>query len=218
MNNRIFVWIFIAVSIVNIIAKMITSEELDQYTKPLLMPLLMIYVYKSSIGKTTARILLLCVALLFSWLGDVVLMYQSNEVYFMAGIGLFLIAQITYVIVLRKSMYQKPEISLFKILPFLIYGGVLFYILLPAGDFTAPIIIYGLVIMSMATMARLREGNTAQDSYMLAFVGSILFVLSDSILALNSFSLAIPYAGVFIMLTYCAAQLLLVKGILKHAE
>lgn len=216
--TRYILWIYIVVSIANLIAKVIPSEELDQYTKPLLMPLLMIYVYKSSIGKTTVRILLLCVALLFSWLGDVVLMYQSNEVYFMAGIGLFLIAQITYVIVLRKSMYQKAEISLLKILPFLVYAGALFYLLLPAGDFTAPIIIYGLVIMSMATMARLREGNTAQESYKLAFVGSILFVLSDSILAFNSFSSAIPYAGVFIMLTYCAAQLLLVLGILKHVE
>lgn len=216
--TRYLLWIYIAVSIANLIAKVIPSEELNQYTKPLLMPLLMIYVYKSSLGKTTGRILLLGVALLFSWLGDVVLMYQDNELYFMAGIGLFLIAQITYVIVLKKSMYQNPTFSLMKVLPFFAYAAVLFYILLPAGDFTAPIIVYGIVIMIMAMMARVREGNTSQDSYQFALAGSILFLASDSILAYNSFSNAIPYAGVFIMLTYCAAQLLLVMGILKHAE
>ena len=216
--TRYILWIYIAVSIANLIAKVIPSEELDQYTKPLLMPLLMIYVYKSSIGKTTARILLLSVALLFSWLGDVVLMYQSDQLYFMAGIGLFLIAQITYIVVLRKSMYQKPVLSLMKVLPFLLYAALLFYILLPAGDFTLPIIVYGLVIMVMAIIARLREGNTDQGSYQLVLFGSILFLASDSILAYNSFSSAIPYAGVFIMSTYCAAQLLLVLGVLKHVE
>ncbi|WP_436514987.1 lysoplasmalogenase [Ekhidna sp. To15] len=216
--TRYLLWIYIAVSIANLIAKVIPSEELNQYTKPLLMPLLMLYVYKSSLGKTTARILLLSVALIFSWLGDVVLMYQEKEAFFMAGIGLFLIAQITYVVVLKKSIYQKPSFELMKVLPFLIYAGVLFFMLLPAGDFTIPIIVYGSVIMIMAIMARLREGNTAQNSYQLAFFGSILFLASDSILAFNSFHTAIPYAGVFIMSTYCAAQLLLVQGILKHVE
>ncbi len=217
MPNLIF-WIYIAVSAANIIAKVIPSEELNQFTKPLLMPLLMLYVYKSSIGKVTKRVLLLSIALLFSWLGDVVLMYQADETFFMAGIGLFLIAQITYVVVLRKSMYQKPNIQLMKILPFILYAGILFFNLLPAGDFTIPILVYGSVIMTMAIMASFREGNTAQDSFKFALWGSVLFVLSDSILAYNSFHTAIPYAGVWIMITYCAAQLLLVKGLLRHVE
>ena len=58
----------------------------------------------------------------------------------------------------------------------------------PAGDFTVPIIVYGTVIMIMAIMARIREGNTSQDSYQFALLGSLLFVVSDSILAYNSFS------------------------------
>ena len=64
--SRYLLWIYIAVSVANLVAKVIPSEELNQYTKPLLMPLLMIYVYKSSLGKTTrGRILLLCVSLAF---------------------------------------------------------------------------------------------------------------------------------------------------------
>ena len=217
MPNIIF-WIYIGVSAANVIAKVIPSPELDQFTKPLLMPLLIFYVYRSSIGKTTGRILLISTGLLFSWLGDVVLMYQSDQRFFMAGIGLFLIAQIIYVIVLRKSSYQIPSFNIMQVIPFLVYGGILFYVLLPAGEFSIPIVVYGLVIMTMAVMARLREGNTSQDSYQLALLGSILFVLSDSILAFNSFHTSIPYAGVWIMSTYCAAQLLLVKGLLKHVD
>ncbi|MEO9872536.1 lysoplasmalogenase [Ekhidna sp.] len=216
--TKYILWIYVAVSIANLVAKVIPSEELNQYTKPLLMPLLIFYVYRSSIGKTTLKTLLLSVALLFSWFGDVVLMYQSNEIYFMAGIGLFLVAQVFYIITLRKSTYQNPLFNFKKALPFLVYAGLLFYVLLPAGHFSIPIIVYGSVIVIMAIYARLRDGNTSNGSYTYTLIGSILFLLSDSLLAFNSFQSTIPYAGVFIMLTYCGAQLLLVLGVLKHAE
>ncbi|WP_420316730.1 lysoplasmalogenase [Ekhidna sp.] len=215
---NLILWIYIAVSAANVVAKIIPSEELDHFTKPLLMPLLILYVYKSSIGKTTARILMISVALLFSWLGDVSLMYQANETFFMTGIGLFLMAQVLYVLILRKSTYQIPQFNLVTAAPLLLYGVALLYLLLPAGDFTLPIIVYGSVIMTMAIMARLRSGHTTEESYQLALYGSLLFVLSDSILAFNAFHSAIPYAGVFIMSTYCAAQLLLVRGLLVHVE
>ncbi|GAB4240889.1 MAG: lysoplasmalogenase [Ekhidna sp.] len=215
---RIIIGLYILLSLANITADIIPSEELERYTKPLLMPMLLFYVYRQSIGKTTGRILLLCAALLFSWFGDVALMYQSSDMYFILGIGLFLTAQMFYIFVLRRSVFQKPEISLISIVPFLAYAGLLFYTLLPAGDFTIPIIIYGIVIMIMAISAFSRKNQTTNESFKLAFWGSVLFVLSDSILAINAFKIAIPFAGVLIMSTYCAAQLLLVQGILKHVE
>ncbi len=217
MPRTIF-WLYTAVCVANLVAQVIPSEELERYTKPLLMPLLLFYIYKKSIGNTTIKVILLSVAILFSWLGDVVLMFQSNEMYFMLSIGFFLIAQVTYVFVLSKSSYQKPNISFFKILPFLLYGVILFYILLPAGAFTVPIIVYGLVILIMMISAYFRRGVTSVRSYQLAFIGSILFVLSDSILAVNAFKDPIPFAGLLTMSTYCAAQYLLVEGILAHAD
>lgn len=215
---RIILWLYISVSATNIVAQVIPSEELDRYTKPILMPLLLFYVYKKSIDNTTAKVLLLSVAILFSWFGDVVLMYQSNDMYFISGIGLFLVAQITYTVVLRKATYQKPKVSALKVLPFLAYGAILFYILLPAGDFTVPIIIYGIVILIMMVSAFLRKNLTSGNSFKLAFIGSVLFVLSDSILAINAFKTPIPYSGLFIMSTYCAAQYFLAEGILAHAD
>lgn len=218
MSPRILIWLYIAVSAANVVAKFIPSDELERFTKPLLMPLLIFYVYRESIGKTTLKTLLLCAALLFSWLGDVTLMYQSNQTYFMIGIGLFLIAQIIYIITLRNATFQTPQFNILSAIPFLIYTGLLFYVLLPAGDFTVPIVVYGLVILTMTYSAYLRKEKTSAESFKLAFLGSVFFVLSDSILAINSFKEAIPYGGVLIMSTYCAAQLLLVKGLLKHVD
>ena len=217
MNPRFILWIYIALSLTHVVAHLIPSEELQRFTKPLLMPLLIFYVYRSSLGKTTAKTLLLSGALFFSWLGDVVLIY-TGEGYFRAGIGLFLIAQLLYVYILLKSSYQRPQFDILKAIPFVFYAALLFYLLLPAGDFSVPIIIYGLVIMVMAIMARYREGNTSDESYKLALLGSVFFLLSDSILAYDSFKSAIPYSGAFIMATYCAAQLMLMQGILRHVD
>ena len=215
---RIIIWIYIIVSLANITASAIGSEELNQFTKPLLMPLLIFYVYRTSIGNTTLKVLLLCLALVFSWLGDVVLMFQSNQLYFMAGIGLFLVAQITYIVVFRKTVYQPIRYDILKLTPFIAYGAGLFYYLLPAGDFSLPIVIYGLVILTMVVTAFSRRNLTSFESFQHVFIGSVLFVLSDSILAINAFKNPLPYAGVFIMLTYTAAQLFIVKGVLKHAD
>lgn len=216
IKPKMIFWLYIIVSTANLVAQAIPSEELNRYTKPLLMPLMLLYVYRESIGNTTKTVLLLSVAILFSWLGDVVLMFQSTELYFMLGIGLFLIAQVTYVVVLRQATSQGVKVGLARILPFLVYGVLLFYILLPAGAFTVPIIVYGLVLLLMMIMAYARKGSTSPKSFRLAFAGSVLFVLSDSILAINAFKTPLPYAGLLIMSTYCAAQYLLAKGILAH--
>ena len=218
MNPRIILWLYVLASVANLIAQIMLSDELNRYTKPVLMPLLLMYIYYRSIGMTTSKTLLLSVAILFSWLGDVVLMYQSNQSYFIGGIGLFLVAQVTYVIVLRKSSYQKPRASLIKTIPFVLYAVFLFSILLPAGAFSIPIIVYGLVILLMMITAYFRKGLTSQKSFLLVFAGSVLFVLSDSILAINAFKSPLPYAGFWIMATYCIAQYLLVEGVLEHKE
>ena len=218
-RSKLIFWIFIIVSAANLVAQFIESEELNQFTKPVLMPLLIFYVYESSRGKVTMKTMLLSLAILFSWLGDVALLYQSNEMYFIVGIGLFLAAQVTYIFTLKIASFQPLRLDLLKVIPYALFAVILFALLLPnAGDLAIPIFIYGLIISVMAGTARLREGNTSHDSYRLALYGSLLFLASDSILAINKFYIEVPLPGVWIMSTYIAAQLLLVVGILKHVD
>ncbi|MEQ9404142.1 MAG: lysoplasmalogenase [Cyclobacteriaceae bacterium] len=219
MRTKIIFGAFVLVSLTNVVAQVIESADLNAYTKPVLMPLLIFYVYESSRGKVTMRILLLCLALLFSWLGDIAMMYAAQEMYFIVGIGLFLLAQLTYIIVLKKSSFQSVKFNALRVLPFALYAVALFKLLVPkAGDFTIPIVIYGIVISVMAGTSRLREGNTSQESFRLAMAGAVLFLISDSVLAINKFYSDIPYIGVWVMSTYIAAQYFLVQGVLKHVD
>ncbi len=183
------------------------------------MPLLMYYVYETSRGKVTLRILLLSLAILLSWLGDVALMYQGENIYFLLGLSSFLLAHVVYIIVLAKSSFQKLQFDTLKVLPFAIYTVGLLKLVLPeTGALMIPVLIYGVVISVMAGSARLRESNTSQESYRLALYGAILFMISDSLLAINMFYSPLPIAGALIMSTYTVAQLLLIQGILKHVE
>lgn len=218
MRTKLILGTFLLVSIGNLVGQVIESSELIKYTKPVLMPLLLFFIYESSKGRVTKRILLLSSAVLLSWLGDLALM-NTGSTSFLAGIGLFLLAHVLYIFVLFQSSFDKPGFELMKVLPFVIYAAGLFALLIPgAGDFQAPIFVYGIVISVMASMARLRIGKTSQESYRLSLIGAVLFLASDSILATNKFYEEIPLAGLWIMGTYIAAQYFLVSGLLKHPE
>ena len=65
--------------------------------------------------------------------------------------------------------------------------------------------------MAMHTMGKL---NPATSAYFIT--GAVLFVLSDSILAINLFILKQEMVGLAVMATYAAAQYFLVKGALEN--
>jgi uncharacterized membrane protein YhhN len=52
----------------------------------------------------------------------------------------------------------------------------------------------------------------------LMMAGALLFVLSDSVLAINQFYQSSPLAGVIIMLTYGLAQLFIIEGAIKYIK
>jgi len=47
-------------------------------------------------------------------------------------------------------------------------------------------------------------------------LGAILFIISDSVLAINKFYEPFSAAGIIIMLTYAFAQMLIVLGVIKY--
>jgi len=56
------------------------------------------------------------------------------------------------------------------------------------------------------------------ESFQLVVLGAALFIISDSILAINRFSHTIPFSGVAVMSTYIIAQWLIVNGLLQHKK
>ncbi|MFN3488189.1 MAG: lysoplasmalogenase [Emticicia sp.] len=207
-NETIF---YFTLGIINITSGILGLEWLNYVSKPLLMiSLFFIYFLKAKQNLNTSDKIML-VSLIFSCLGDTFLMFQDkNPQFFLLGLGSFLVAQLAY------SGVFKPlgTINYNKRYPFIIYGFVFIVFLLdriPKG-FMMPIVVYATAIMWMGTAAAERQTN--QKSYRFVLIGAILFIISDSLIAINKFAFSIPLSGLWVMATYISAQYLIVEGVL----
>ncbi|TAH04545.1 MAG: lysoplasmalogenase, partial [Sphingobacteriales bacterium] len=84
------------------------------------------------------------------------------------------------------------------------------------GPMKMPVLIYALVIGSMLIMALWQYGKLPRTTALLFIIGAMLFVLSDSALALNRFYKPHPYSGILVMSSYVGAQVFLTLGSIAH--
>jgi len=191
-------------------------EHLHYIFKPLIVVSLLVFFWiKSKTFENTLRTIIAS-ALLFSLIGDVLLMFVAiSSNYFLLGLVAFLLAHVMYMIAFLK--HRNKDLKPFGFIAFLVvYACGLFYLTKDGlHDMLIPVIIYMIVILGMSTSAFLRCGNTSKFSFILVFLGAILFMVSDSILALNKFHEPLAYSKISIILTYALAQYLIVIGILK---
>jgi uncharacterized membrane protein YhhN len=207
-NETIF---YFALGIINITSGILDIEWLNYLSKPLLMVSLFFFYFqkvKQNISKTDKIML---ISLIFSCLGDTFLMFQGkNPQFFLLGLGSFLVAQVSYSFI----FYREGKAQYLKRIPFLIYTVVLVNILIHEipKDFRIPIYVYSLAITLMGIKAMERQTNS--KSYRFVLVGAILFIISDSLIAINKFAFNVPLSGICVMATYIAAQYLIVEGVL----
>ncbi len=223
--SRFALYGFYAVSIVNLYAQVMKVEMADFISKPLLMATLLIYYLTSRKTANSTLTWLVTVALVFSWIGDVLLMFQQRvENLFIFGLGAFLVAQVFYIIAYRNATDREVQVPVSKFVAFrlvflIVYGGGLLYILHERlGDMLIPVAAYTAVIITMGISAILRKGKTSDSSFVLVYSGALLFIMSDSMIAINRFSHPLVQPGLLIIATYIGAQFLIVKGLLAHEE
>lgn len=216
MNN--FLKHFVIISTIYLVLAFLGKDNVTWFLKPFLLPFLIIATQRAA-GFETKKWLLS--ALIFSWIGDVILMFaDKGELYFIFGLVSFLIAHILFIIlfVKQKSEGKTPNkiIFGFGLLLVSIYLSSMLWLLFPSlGDLKIPVSVYALTISFMLVMA-IRGGLTWKNPMNLLILnGAIAFVTSDSILAINKFYSPLPNANFLIMSTYLIAQYLITFGILK---
>jgi uncharacterized membrane protein YhhN len=217
---QFFLFAFWAVALGDIIS-LAGNLGIDHFFKPAIVIMLFGY-YASESQQYNFSFL---VALLFGWIGDVLLMFTNEgELFFILGLLAFLIGHLFFILTFRQFTWDQksnllPTQKVRYIFPILLAGTGLITILYPKlGDLKIPVVIYAIVLMLMASFALLRIGRTSRKSLIWVFIGALLFMLSDSLLAINKFHSSIPMASIAIMTTYIAAQYMIVTGILKHPK
>ncbi|HEY0742356.1 MAG TPA: lysoplasmalogenase [Chryseosolibacter sp.] len=187
-------------------------------SKPLIVTSLLTYYYFGSQREDRSTIFVL--ALIACLAGDIFLMSPD---YFIPGLVSFLIGHVLYIFAYRQHQNDQDVDSLRGLqrvrlaFPIVLAGTGLVVILFPVlGSLQIPVMIYAAVITTMTLTALFRYGRTSNQSFWLVFAGAVLFMISDSVLAINKFLDPISNSGLIIMATYMAAQFLIVHGILKH--
>jgi len=147
--------------------------------------------------------------LVFSMAGDVFLMLPSDR--FVAGLVAFLIAHLFYIV---AFMLEISTLTWWPLIPIFTYGIFIYIILAPyLGKLKPPVSIYIVVILIMAWLALERWNHTSQSGALLACVGAFLFIISDTILAINRFRGAFKPARALNLATYFAAQCLMASSV-----
>jgi uncharacterized membrane protein YhhN len=125
---------------------------------------------------------------------------------FISGIYGFLLAQVAFIVAFSRI---KRELAPLTALPFVGYAAILLASIWPSlGDFKGPVVVYGAVIALMGWRAWVTDVKSLRT-------GALLFMVSDSLLAIEKFGA--PTEGAYgflrypIILTYWGALALLLK-------
>ena len=151
-------------------------------------------------------------ALALSTLGDVLLDLDPVRL-FVFGLGSFLVAHLVYISVFirnrrRTVPFGAPRLLLAGLV--LLYSIAVSVWLLPSlGGLIVPVTIYMCTITAMVISAILARFENPWVA-----VGAILFLISDSLLAVNKFKTPVPYRDFLVWSTYYAGQYGIAVGFL----
>lgn len=218
---RIFALIFGLLSLFEVVAlsQLATTPLLHYISKPLIT--LSLLVYFSMISKGTGHPVRLPVilALDFSFMGDIMLLFPGDS-FFVLGLSCFLFAHIAYLFAFAKgvafseSFLRKKPWILLLLLPNVLF--LLNRIEEGLGTLQLPVYSYTGVILLMVAAAINRRDFTAPESFRAVMIGALLFMVSDSILAIDRFSEPVNGAPYLVMITYMGAQFFITMGMLLH--
>ncbi|MET3476705.1 lysoplasmalogenase family protein [Variovorax atrisoli] len=162
---------------------------------------------------------LLVAGLVASLAGDVLLMGPAGM--FVPGLVCFLLAHLAYIALFRigVGLFPRPGALAATLLvgaamyAFLWHGGLPAALRIPVGA-------YVVVIACMAAQAIGRAAvlRRTDPSAPWVAVGACFFMLSDSLLAINRFVMPMPLAQLWVLATYYAAQVLIVRHARRRAS
>ncbi len=184
-------------------------HRLCYFFKPLTTSLIIVLAYGQTNHFTGVHYLILA-GLAFSLLGDIFLMLQSDK--FIHGLISFFIAHVFYI-----TAFLQPygfSYNLFVIGCLLVYCAVLLAILLPkVGRLKIAIVAYAGILFAMVLTSYSFNHISELPFAYFAFIGAIIFMLSDSALAYAKFVKRHPYSQIFVLSTYYFAQVLIATSL-----
>ncbi|WFE55532.1 lysoplasmalogenase family protein [Micromonospora sp. WMMD712] len=202
---------FGVVAAVELVGVALDNLVLQWLTKPLLAPLLLLWLLRPGPGRPGAgrttddaahtdrrrRFDAFALGLVFATAGDVALLLPGEPA-FLVGMGCFLGTQVSLVVAFTR--HRRPPVAV-------VAGYLALWALAnaalwgPLGTLRLPVLGYSLALCLMAAAAAGVSGRAA--------AGGALFLVSDLLIGVDAAGTTLPGHGLLVMGTYVAALLLL---------
>ena len=213
-------WIIPAVALViaalvNFVARAIGNAPVAAMVKPALLPLIALTTVAAAGGMESRTIRLLVIAQLLGCAGDIFLI-SSDFIAFILGLVGFLVGHIFYCINFGGQSWKglKPGQWAIAIAVMAVAVAGLLLAIGVKGTFLAPFAVYGFMLMMLifSGFAGVIRGLKNPATWWIITVGGILFALSDSLIAVQTFGTPSVLLEFLVMVTYVIAQCLLAWG------
>ncbi len=224
-RNRILTIIFAFIVLLELLGRLLDYIILEYFVLPLIMIWIAVY-FLLNARKSSFRTGVL-IAFFFSWVGGIFLIFSdgyNKELFFYGGALGFFLAQVAYIFVFSLSAENSIKGLLLRnpllTIPLAGYSVLIYLFLLPVleGAVVYIVLLNVVSFVGMSLAALNRRDRVNYNSFKLVFIGSLLFLLSESLIAINMFHTSIPYAGFLIMLTFITAQYLIMHGLILERE
>ena len=205
-------WVWLAISLsalLHVTAAYHGPKWQYYFFKPFTMVLLLLLAWQTGLESVYHQAIFIGLGL--SVIGDIFLMLPKDR--FIPGLISFLLAHLAY----SLAFWSQLNGDMVWWLPAMLVGGgvIVFLLLLPSlGKMIVPVAVYIAVIVQMTWAAGefwLTVGSTAG---LLAFIGALVFIVSDTVLAVDRFRGPFKPSTAIIMPSYYLAQSLFVATLL----
>ncbi len=221
IKNKYWLLLFFIAALLNLYHTIYPSFWINMISKPLLTVLLACFFFTNTGMKTKFEKFIL-LGLGVSCLGDTALIFQGkSELFFLLGLALFLIVHFLYLkaflcLTSLNTGYIKKHKWPIVVVLMIFLGSIIFYWSALPGGMKIPFLCYSFAISLMLLSSIHVFGDIPTKYWQLIFIGAVLFIISDSLIALTKFKeIDLGINGFLIMLTYILSQFLICYGSLK---
>ncbi|MGE7953863.1 lysoplasmalogenase [Lysinibacillus xylanilyticus] len=153
--------------------------------------------------------LLIVIGLVFCMVGDYTLQW------FLIGLTSFLIGHIFYIFAFSSTNERK--VPTWAKIVLLVYGASM-AVWIVGTVFSSGDVVLGFAVIAYISVILTMGWTAIKTGSTFATIGALLFIASDSYLAVDKFVMPLPFSHEFIMLTYYSAQILIALSILQYSE
>ncbi|MFW9901708.1 MAG: lysoplasmalogenase [Candidatus Thorarchaeota archaeon] len=220
MIEYIFLVLFFIIVAIELYGESKENTKIFYASKPLAMPLLILfYIFGVVNGVGVNRVdWLIVIALIGGMAGDILLMLKNQEKWFLFGMIGFLVNQIFYII---SFFLGVGDVSTFDAWALFLFSPVVLIMVFTVPrfinkteDLKIPVLVYIGAILLMHIAAVIRIGVNQDISIVFIYIGSILFIFSDAILAMIKWEGEFKNGRLINLSTYFLAQFSITLGAL----